>query len=59
MRRSGPLNSELALMCHSRLFAPNLRRDQARSHYAIHLSDASTQFETAIGDIADCSGSEG
>lgn len=29
-------------------------RDQTRSHYVIHLTDAITQFESAVGDIADC-----
>ena len=34
-------------------------RAQTRSHYVIRLSDAVTQFEIAIRDIAYCSGSEG
>jgi hypothetical protein len=42
-----------------RLRARFASRAQMRSHYAIRLSDAATQFEGAIGDIAYCSGSEG
>src|SRR5438445_12786278 len=38
-------------MCHSRACPKFASRDQARSHCAIHLSDATTQFETAIGDM--------
>ena len=42
-----------------RLRARFASRAQTRSHYVIRISDAATQFEMAIGDIADCSGSEG
>ena len=42
-----------------RFHAQFASRAQTRSHYAIRLSDAATQFESSIGDIAYCCGSEG
>ena len=46
--------------CATRRFHAKLAsRAQTRSHCAIRLSDAATQFEIAISDIAYCSGSEG
>src|SRR5258707_10183429 len=42
-----------------RLRARFASRAQTRSHYVIRLSDAATKFESAIGDIAYCSGEAG
>src|SRR5712692_1235209 len=60
MHGVGTSTSSRLLRCAARRFCAEFAsRDQTRSHYVIHLSDAITQFESAVGDIADCSGSEG
>lgn len=56
---SRSLYMELIRRAARRFHAKFAFRAQMRSHYAIHLSDAVAQFESATPSSADCSGEAG